>query len=624
MPNSPIVDFNEVDLTPGLVKPATGIAFVIGETLRGPINKPSDLIRSWPQFNRMFGGLIDGNDFPRQCKRALDKGAILRVNRIAHYTDITDSDSLDAAKAALNPYCFLKISAAFVASNAIVFNINGVAISTVNYATSSDNTLELLRAAILAHADVDHAEIVNPGTATTSDDRQIIFYKNSASALTIASISVTGGASQPTLTITNETMIVDSNGANLFSLAPKYEGEDYNNLIFTISDASNGDADYFNIAITHSLETAISESYQNLKINGTPTTSASTYLNDAKRYSAFLDFTYQDLSALTGQLRPRNGTYKFIGGDNGASITDNDYIGDDSSLLGFNAFDNYDDSRVLSTLGYFDEEVALGGADYADTRKDLVFVQHLDNAANTADLLVADREATGIDTSYATFIAGGLVDLHPITSFEEEIAEVGDYIAAICNTEKKHGYWRAIEGEETGLIANVLGVVNNFGSAGRYTDANLLSNRGINLAVVRSGKKMFWHNCTALKTNSDLQNLNVRFFLIGLKKTLKPFLERFIGQGNEPTNWMKIYLKVKPELEDLVKVRALHKNGWRYEGDQFARDSTQYVINLPDDVQQGKYKARIFLKIVAALQEIEFDLIITPLGVDFEVAGELI
>lgn len=623
MPNSPNTTFPEVDLTQGLTRPNSGISWVIGETLRGPINSPSKVIRSWTQFKRLYGGLIDGNDFPLDCKQALDGGSYLRVNKVSHYTDITDASAKDADKAGMIPYCFLKISAAFVASNSITFNINGVAIGTVAYATSSDNTLALLAASILAHSDVDYAEVIHAGPLTT-DDRQIIFYKNSATALTIASISVTGGASQPTMTITNETMIVDGNGANLFSLAPKYEGEDYNNFQLIISDASNGDANYFKLTIAHTEETDISDTYDNLKINGQPTASNSTYLNDAKRYNEFFDFTYQDLSSLTGQLRPRNGTYGFIGGDDGGSIVDIDYIGDADALTGFHAFDNYDDARVLSTMSYFDAEVASGGADYADNREDLVFIQHLPNASVSADDLVTDIEDTGIDSSYATFIAGGNKILHPTTSIETDIAEVGAYLANIAVAEKKFGYWRAIEGEETGIIKGSLGVVNNFGGPGRYEDANLLSNRGVNLAVLRGGKKMFWHNCTALKASSDLQNLNVRFFLIGLKKTLKPFLEKYVGKQNDPTTWKQIYLKVKPELEYLEKVRAIHKGGWRYEGDQFADTEDDYTTNLPADVQQGKYKAKLFLKIVAALQEIEFSLIITPLGVEFEVANELL
>lgn len=623
MPNSPIIDFNEVDLSIGLSSNFNGIAFVQGKTKRGETNDPKEIIRSWPQFERRFGGLLDDDDFPFDCKRALESGSWLRVNSLRHYTDITDKTTIDAEKAVFIPYCFLKISAAFVTSNAITFNINAVAISTVNFTTNSDNTLSLLKDAILAHADVDYAEIVNPGTASVSDDRYIIFYKNSTTPLTIASISVTGGASQPTMTITNESMLVDANGANIASIAPKNYGADYDNFNIVISDASNGDANYFNITIEHTLED-ISDSYENITIPGSPTALNSHYFDDIIKYNDFVTITYQDLSALSTPIRPRNGTYRFIGGDDGSSLVDNDYIGDQGQKLGFYAFDNYDDARVISCMSHSADAVHGAGADYADTRQDLVYVGHIDNAATTADDIVADREASGVNTSFATFIAGGLVNIHPTTSIEYPMAEIGDYIGLIGYTEKKFGYWRAIEGLETGRVKNTLRVVNNFGGPGSYNDANLLSNRGINLVVNRSSTIQFWHNVTAYKVSSDLQNLNVRFFLIGLKKVLKPFLETFVGQPNDPVTWKKIYLKIKPYLEELEGKRAIYKKGWRYDGDQFATGPDDYTVNLPSDVAQGKYKVRLYLKIIPALQEISFDFVITPQGVAFEDVTNLV
>lgn len=624
MPNSPRTDFNEVDLTVGISDPVGGISFVQGLTKRGPISDPSVVMRSWTQFEKVFGGLVDGNEFPLQCKLALDGGSFLRVNRLGHYTDVTDKTTLDAIKAGMKPYVLLKISAAFVSLNSITITINGVAIAApVIYTTSSDNTLALLAAAILAHADVDYAAVVNPGTATTADDRFIIFYKNSATPLTITAATVTLGASQPTMTPTNETMFVDANGANLFSLIPKNHGVDGNSLSVTIGTASNGSANHFKITIAHTVETDIIETYDNLTIPGSPNVSNSKYLNDIIRYSQLMDVTYQDLSALTAQIIPRHGYFTYISGSDGSALVDNDYIGNQGQKNGFYAFDNYNDSRVLSTLNIYDDEVALAGSNYCETRGDLLFVQHLSNDAYTADLLAAEVDASLIDSSYTAFIAGGLKITHPVTSVETEVAEVGDYLGAMATTEKRYGYWRAIEGLETGLIRNSLGVINNFGGPGSYDDANLLSNRGVNLAVNRGGKRMYWHNVTALKTASDLQNLNVRLILIGLKKAIRPFAETFIGQPNDPVTWKKLYLVIKPYLDYLIDVRAIYKEGWRYDGDQFATSPDTFVINLPGDVAVGKYKARIYLKLIPALQEIVFDLILTPQGVTFEIATEL-
>lgn len=84
MPNSAKVQFNIKNFTPGVSVPASGIFYVMGITKRGPIKRPDlFVITNWPQFERIFGGLLDTTDFPLLCQRALLRGAQLRVCRIS-------------------------------------------------------------------------------------------------------------------------------------------------------------------------------------------------------------------------------------------------------------------------------------------------------------------------------------------------------------------------------------------------------------------------------------------------------------------------------------------------------------------------------------------------------------
>lgn len=109
-----------------------GIHGWTGVTERGPIGKPI-LVGSWLEYTRYFGGLLDGNDFPLLCKRALEAGAKLKINRAVHYTDVEDKTSYDAVTASVT----LGTTVVFKANNAgkwgngltlqIVAAMNGIA-----------------------------------------------------------------------------------------------------------------------------------------------------------------------------------------------------------------------------------------------------------------------------------------------------------------------------------------------------------------------------------------------------------------------------------------------------------------------------------------------------------------
>ena len=88
-----------VNLTQTAPSGLKGISGVLGITEFGEPNKPK-LVGSWIEYQRNFGGLIAGSEFPKLCKRALDAGARLRVCPVAHYTDIDDATTIEGTYAA--------------------------------------------------------------------------------------------------------------------------------------------------------------------------------------------------------------------------------------------------------------------------------------------------------------------------------------------------------------------------------------------------------------------------------------------------------------------------------------------------------------------------------------------
>jgi hypothetical protein len=81
-PNTPGVQFNEVDQSFFIKGASTDIGALIGATERGPLSTPV-LVSSWPEYVRNFGGLLPNINglLPYVAKRALDQGARFYVVR---------------------------------------------------------------------------------------------------------------------------------------------------------------------------------------------------------------------------------------------------------------------------------------------------------------------------------------------------------------------------------------------------------------------------------------------------------------------------------------------------------------------------------------------------------------
>lgn len=90
------VEAEVVDISVLINTGLKGIHAFLGETERGFGNR---LIGTWAEYQKHFGGLVNGNDFPLLCKRALDSGCRLRVGRVLHYTDVTDATTVTGVAA---------------------------------------------------------------------------------------------------------------------------------------------------------------------------------------------------------------------------------------------------------------------------------------------------------------------------------------------------------------------------------------------------------------------------------------------------------------------------------------------------------------------------------------------
>lgn len=97
---SPEVSFTEKDLSFYIAGVTQGRNCIQITARRGPVNERT-LIGSMIQFRETYGISIASSNSDLVCQRALDRGAVLYVNRVVHYTDPTDKTTKTSELATL-------------------------------------------------------------------------------------------------------------------------------------------------------------------------------------------------------------------------------------------------------------------------------------------------------------------------------------------------------------------------------------------------------------------------------------------------------------------------------------------------------------------------------------------
>jgi len=499
MPNTAVVNFNIKNFTQGVSTPSTGIFFVIGITKRGPIEQPGleeSLVNSWGQYERTFGGLLDSTDFPYLCKRALSRGARLRICRV-------DAASTPAVKAT---------------------------------------------AKTIANGD---------GTPVT-----------------------------------------------LFSLQPKYKGADYNKYSVEIKAASNGSANYWNMELVHSDEPELSEYYYNIPAFNKDIANNQTCLDEVKASSKNFNFTYADASSATLLVPVVAAASAFTGGVDPAGHVATDY----SSAM--STFNGSDDGVAMAVPEMDDDALNAAGITYAAARGDMVFFAHLPNSITTAAGLVTERGTVASNSKYGVFFGGGITIRDERTLQTKNMSEMGDVLGVAAYVYNNYGPWYSLANQNKGSVPDAIGVVNNFGTAASFSDLNTLANAQINMMVQKNKIVQVSGNFSAQFSNDAEKFLNVVMLVLYIKKTLKPILESYLEEPNDPLTWKKLYYHIKPFFDRLESpsYRAIYK--YEYYGDQDANTIDDVQVNNAIDVQNGKYKVNVKIWPIPSLQELTFNLML--------------
>ena len=397
--------------------------------------------------------------------------------------------------------------------------------------------------------------------------------------------------------------IVNATDVVLFSFEPINPGAAYNNLIISIKAATNGDVDLFDVVVGlyPTDDESIIENYPNLGITADNLT---TFLTEIAQKSKLVKPVYVALDPEdVATYKPVVSTITFSGGTNGGTVVDADYV---DGLASFNAVQEL---ALVAIPHSSADAVNVGIKAYVENRKDVHGICWLGDSDDERDIIDA-RETLGADTRYVYMIGGKEVDYSPYQNPSTKMVEYSP-VAGVLAAQAKQALtpWISFSGINKGK-RNVFGVVNNFGTPAKSAALELLNQRQINMVVTQDGVTYILGGFTSQKKLSQLSYIGVSQLDLFIKASLKPTYKYYLEEPLDFVLVRRMADVVIPFLEDLKKTkRALFS--YSYEGDQGVNRLEDLVVNSAEDFQLGKYKVKIPIKAIAALQSIDVEIILT-------------
>lgn len=320
-----------------------------------------------------------------------------------------------------------------------------------------------------------------------------------------------------------------------------------------------------------------------------------------------------------------NGTYYLAGGEQLiTAITDTDYIGNKESQTGWYAFDNIFDSYYIFNFDRPSPAVDIALANYCAARKDMRFVIRCP-VGMTAVGMEEYRMGTGIynhdpiDTYIGKLVTGDIR-----VSYQGNKVAVSA-IAEVCALQmKKQFEWLSTAGPNRGkLSTKVLGSPYNLLSPALLAEYDRLYPKGINAVGIHpTFGAVFWGNRTLLLDETKVLKFdNVADLAMYVRRELLAILAQFNFEPNDFTLFGQIYNAVLPFIETLETARAIHKDQWSWQGDQFATKASELSFNRIEDISIGKYKAKFTFAAIVSNEILEIEAAASDLGTFVEIVG---
>jgi len=335
------------------------------------------------------------------------------------------------------------------------------------------------------------------------------------------------------------------------------------------------------------------------------------YINEHCDFGRIVDVTTPSAAPADWPALSETGIV-LTGGDDGVTVlTDADYVGDASAKTGFYAIDGTlmpaidiwcpgTTSAVVHHAAIQYTENRSGRFYMGATPQDLTPTETVDWRMGVAP----DYSHAAFDSCNAALVFGEYEVLDAKNNQRQYLPATYQLAAAITRTDESQGVAISPFGMKRGRCSNVLGIRYNVTPA--TAEADLFAEYGINSArIIHTSVEtrgwegaVLWGGWTTQRADSALKELPVVRKIKEYEHLLLPVMLGWINDPNHPVTWGEIHRTLEPVFRrDLERY---HIYGYFLQTDKDAffagGDLKGAVLNLPADIDQGKYRCRILIK----------------------------
>jgi len=404
---------------------------MVGVAKKGPIDR-ARLVSSFQEFDSLYGGLWRGNYLPLAVRAFFDNGGRrLYVSRIVGSGAGESTKNLDSFSGsptiqvdAANPGAWgdsislrtikaqttLAVDLVTAATEAELTSVRGIDVGDQVRITDGTTTVDVFVVSVDTATKKITFQAVTLGATITAVGSSVTTSSRHKASTTLDEVLVTG-ATQVRLVSTRNIVV----GTRLYA-------DDGTNSVEFVVTGVNGNVvtmaaitlagslavgtavvsqefqiDVFDAGVlvdSHeflSLETTNEEDYVETRLSGDGNESDYIFVTDLA-----LGVGQVDLPAPVDEVF-------LAGGADGATPTDNDFIGSSADpKSGIYLFDDVDDVNFISTPGVTASAVQVNGVAYAEGRKDVVYIMETPETVDTIEEAEEYRVRTlNVDSSYA-------------------------------------------------------------------------------------------------------------------------------------------------------------------------------------------------------------------------------